>query len=122
MATVIRDKEVLYLKLSWLEQIGAFYPAPKIAISEIESIEFAENPWNSKVMHGIRAPGTGFPLVIMLGVLRNFRGWRAFCAVYKRRPVVIFNFKSGPFKSWIITMDKSRVSDLNLELNFISGK
>lgn len=56
-------------------------------------------------MRGVRAPGTGIPFLIMLGTLRNFRGWRAFCAVYKKRPAVIINFKSGKFNSWIITTE-----------------
>lgn len=93
------------LQLSPWEKLGAFHGDLRMPISEIEFFRSISNPWTSEIMRGVRAPGTGIPFLIMLGTLRNFRGWRAFCAVYKKRPAVIINFKSGKFNSWIITTE-----------------
>ena len=112
MARVVRIGNQVKLSLSIWEQLGGLHLEPIMEISEITSIEYVNNPWNSKTMRGMRAPGTGFPYLIMLGTLRNFRGWKAFCAIYKRKPAVIINFKSGPFNSWIVTAEKSEVPDL----------
>ena len=105
MARIRETDEKIHLELTLLEKIGAFHGNLSMNISEISSIETVENPWNSKIMAGVRAPGTGVPYLIMLGTLRNFRGWKAFCAIYKRKPAVIINFISGPYSSWIVTTD-----------------
>ena len=52
-------------------------------------------------MRGMRAPGTGFPYLIMLGVMR-FWGGKDFCVIYKRNPVYIVEFDNENFKRWII--------------------
>ena len=106
MARIRETGEKIHLELNLLEKIGSFHRNLSMNISEISSIETVENPWTSKIMAGLRAPGTGVPYLIMLGTLRNFRGWKAFCAIYKRKPAVIINFKSGPYSSWIVTTDK----------------
>ena len=93
------------LHLSHWEKLGSFHGDLKMPISEIESFKSVSNPWKSEIMKGFRAPGTGFPYLIMLGTLRNFRGWRAFCAIYRKRPAVVINFKAGKFNRWIVTTD-----------------
>ena len=60
-------------------------------------------------MKGMRAPGTGIPGLIMLGTLRNFRGWKAFCAVHGKGPAVVINWKSGEFTAWIFSSEKTDV-------------
>lgn len=106
MARIRETDNMIHLELSPLEKIGALHGNLSMNTSEISSIENVENPWNSKIMAGIRAPGTGVPYLIMLGTLRNFRGWKAFCAIYKRKPALIINFKSGPYNTWIVTTDR----------------
>ena len=112
----LQDNKVKISLSNW-EKIGALHRDPEMPFSEIESIEFVTDPWTSKIMRGVRAPGTGIPYVIMLGTLRNFRGWKAFCAVYKRKPAVVINFKSGSFNSWIVTSDGSELRDLAAQIN-----
>lgn len=110
MATLeIRDG-ILHLKMSGLEQLGSCHGPVKMPISEIRSVEFLDDPWTSKTMRGMRAPGTGIPYVIMLGTLRNFRGWKAFCAIYKRKPALVITWKSGPFNQWIVTAPKEALA------------
>ena len=100
----VREGEII-LQLSPWEKLGAFHGDLSMPISEIESFRSVSNPWTSEIMRGVRAPGTGIPYLIMLGTLRNFRGWKAFCAIYKKSPAVIINFKSGKFNSWIVTTE-----------------
>lgn len=102
MAKVIDDGEFLTLKLSLLEKIGALHGDTKVAKSNLVSIENAENPWRSHILRGVRAPGTGIPFVILLGTMRA-RKRKDFTAIYRRRPVEIYNFKDCEFERWIIS-------------------
>lgn len=91
------------LQLSDWESVGALHPSPMMPITEITNVSYYDDLWSSKVLRGFRAPGTGVPFLIMLGTMRTMR-WKAFCAIYKRRPGVVIDFKSGPFDQWIFTM------------------
>ena len=102
MAKVIRNGNQIELKLSNWEKIGAFHPNLVSDISWLTDQYQVEDPWTLQTLRGIRAPGTGIPYVIMLGTLLHRKG-RDFAAVYKRRPVTIYEFNQGPFKRWIVT-------------------
>ena len=109
----IREGQIRY-KLTWLEKIGAFGPEPGAKLSHLVAVSRKENPWTTEVLRGIRAPGTGFPFLIMLGTLRNRQG-KDFCVIYRKRPVLILEFKDEKFKRWIIPASEGN-SDL-LEAN-----
>ena len=98
---LIVNQGVITYKLSWLEILGAFGKSPSAQISNLKSVTKDTNPWTMKVLRGIRAPGTGFPYVIMLGTMRHRRG-KDFCIVYKRNPVFILEFEGEKFKRWVI--------------------
>ena len=99
---IVEDNQIR-LQLSDWETLGALHPSPVMAISEITGVSYYDDLWSSKVLKGFRAPGTGVPFLVMLGTMRTMR-WKAFCAIYKRRPGVVIDFKSGPFNQWIFTM------------------
>jgi hypothetical protein len=104
------------LELSLWEKLGAFHDSPTIEVNEIESVDVIDNPWSSKYLKGMRAPGTGIPLVVMLGTMR-YRGGKDFCAIYKRKPNAIVTLKSGPFKRWIFEIkDMSEIEMLRSAL------
>lgn len=105
MAKVIDDGKTLTLTLSPLEKLGAFHGNLSVDKSQVTSIEEAQTPWDLSILRGIRAPGTGIPFVIMLGTLRHRQG-KDFAAVYKKRPVRIYNLKDAPYKRWIVTISK----------------
>lgn len=107
MAKLEAKDEYVLLNLSKLEALGACHRSLQMPITELLTVEFVENPWTSKVMRGMRAPGTGIPYIIMLGTLRNLKGWKAFCAIYNRKPVTVLTWKSGPFNQWIMTADQA---------------
>jgi hypothetical protein len=105
VASVIKKDGRLVLDLTNLEKLGAFHGNPSIEESALVRKYEIENVWNAHDLRGIRAPGTGIPFVIMLGTLR-YRGGKDFCAIYKRQPVTIYEFNSGPYKRWIVTNSK----------------
>lgn len=102
MARVIDDGEFFTLKLSILEKVGALHGNIKTAKANLIDITNAENPWQSTVLRGIRAPGTGIPYVILLGTMR-YKKKKDFTAIYRRRPVEIYTFKDAEFERWIIS-------------------
>ena len=102
MAKVIEDGNNLVLKLSMWEKIGGLHKDLVISKDLLVKKTVFQNPWTKEVLKGVRAPGTGIPYVILLGSMR-YKGGKDFTAIYKRRPVTIYEFKDSPFKRWIIT-------------------
>ena len=107
MAILIIDGDEIRLKLNPLEQLAAFWPAPTATMGQVESLEFRENMWTTETMQGVRAPGTGFPFVVMIGVMRRLKT-KDFCVIKRKKPGVIITFSSGPFQRWIYTLDGAR--------------
>jgi len=102
MAKVIERDNQLILQLSLLEKIGGLHKDLVVSKNNLIKKTVHKNPWSKEVLRGVRAPGTGIPYVILLGTMR-FKGGKDFTAIYKRRPVSIYEFKSGEFKRWIVT-------------------
>ncbi len=84
------------------EKIGGLHKDLVISKDLLVKKTVFQNPWTKEVLKGVRAPGTGIPYVILLGSMR-YKGGKDFTAIYKRRPVTIYEFKDSPFKRWIIT-------------------
>jgi hypothetical protein len=95
------EGESFRYKLSWLENFGAFWRDPKSKIANLSAVTAHENPWSIQVLRGIRAPGTGFPFLIMLGTMWHRRG-RDFCVIYLRKPVLLLEFEGERFRRWVI--------------------
>ena len=102
MAKVIESKDKLILQLSFWERVGALHKSLSIDKRSLVEKKVVEKPWRASVLKGIRAPGTGFPFLILLGTMR-YRGGKDFTVIYKQRPVEIYTFKDGPFKRWIVS-------------------
>ena len=107
MAILIIDGGELRLKLSPLEQLAACWPAPTALVGQVESVEFVENLWTTQVLQGVRAPGTAFPYVVLIGVMRRLKT-KDFCVIKRKKPGVIITFSSGKFQRWIYTLEGSR--------------
>ncbi len=102
MAKVIESANQLQLKLSVLEKIFALHGDIWVDKSLLTKKVMVENPWRRDVLKGIRAPGAAIPFVVLLGTMR-YRGGKDFTAIYKKKPVEIFEFKDAVFKRWVIT-------------------
>lgn len=107
MAILVIEGEQIRLQLSPLEQAAAFWPAPKALLSQVESIQFVDNLWSTQVLQGVRAPGTGIPFVVMIGVMRRLKS-KDFCVIKRKKPGVILSFSAGPFQRWVYTLEGSR--------------
>ena len=103
MAKVIELNGELILQLSIREKIFAFHRNPHAKVSDLVSTTESDRPWTTKVLRGMRAPGTAIPYVVLLGTMR-FKGGKDFTAIYKRRPVRIYEFQAGEFKRWIVSL------------------
>ncbi len=102
MARVLDDGVNLTLQLSFWEKIGGLKKGSVIPKTQLVSKTISNNPWSKEVLKGVRAPGTGIPYVILLGTMR-YKGGRDFTAIYKRRPVAIYEFIDASYRRWIIT-------------------
>ena len=102
--TVVNDE--VRCELSLLESFGAFHKSISAPISSLTSVQLYPDPWNKQVLRGFRAPGTGFPYLIMLGTMR-FRGGKDFCAIYKRKPVYVLEFSGEEFRRWIVSQEEN---------------
>ena len=97
---------ILIYQLSRIENIGALSTSPKASVLNLKSVGYHENPWTSEVLRGIRAPGTGFPYLIMLGTMRHRQG-QDFCVIYRRKPVLVLEFAGESFNRWVIPASKA---------------
>lgn len=105
------SNETIGYELSLLEIIGAFGLPPKAKLSNLVSVSYEADPWTPKVLRGIRAPGTGFPYLIMLGTMRHRRG-KDFCVVYKREPVLVLDFQNEKWARWVVPASKENAEAL----------
>jgi hypothetical protein len=103
MAKVIEQGDQLILKLSLIEKIFALH-FKKLTVNKAKLISKRSyaKPWSTEVLRGVRAPGTGFPYLILLGTMR-YRGGKDFTAIYRKRSVNVYQFEDYSFKRWIVT-------------------
>ncbi|HUW77451.1 MAG TPA: hypothetical protein VMV52_01720 [Candidatus Nanopelagicaceae bacterium] len=91
------------MSLSGWEQLAALHADIRIPLHNIADVEISDRPW--RILRGIRAPGTGFPGVIMVGTMR-WKKRKDFCAIYGRRPVIVVNLRNEAFSRLIVTCDQ----------------
>ena len=115
---LIQGQQLKY-QLTPLESLGALAKSPTANISNLVGINNFDDPWKGRVLRGIRAPGTGFPFLIMLGTMQ-FWSRRDFVVVYKRRPVFVLEFKDEKYERWIIPAEPNEelVNKLQEKMNF----
>jgi len=102
MAMVLEEGNNLRLSLSFWEKIGSVHKDLVVPKDKLISKTVHQNPWSKEVLKGVRAPGTGIPYVILLGTMR-YKGGKDFTAIYKRKPVTVYEFKDSNYKRWIVT-------------------
>lgn len=100
MAELVIDTNTLQLRLSSLEKLGAFRGGIKVPLSSVMDAEVVEKPFAA--IHGLRAPGTGFPGVIALGTWR-YSGGKDLVAVYRGQPGVMVELAGQRFNRLIVS-------------------
>ena len=102
MARVLDSGDEIQLTLTRREKIAALRGNLTAKKSDLISRKVVENPWRSGLLKGVRAPGTAIPFYLLLGTMR-YKNGKDFTIIYRSKPVEVFEFKSGPYKRWIIT-------------------
>ena len=102
MARIIDRGEKIELSLTKREKLAALHGDLIASKSDLISRKVVENPWRSGLLKGVRAPGTAIPFYLLLGTMR-YKGGKDFTVINRNKPVEVFEFKSGPYKRWIIT-------------------
>lgn len=105
MARIIEHGHKFVLSLSRLEKVAALHGDIVANKSELISRKVVENPWRSGLLKGVRAPGTGLPFYLLLGTMK-YKNGKDFTIIYRNKPVEVFEFKSGPYKRWIVSKEK----------------
>jgi len=105
MTKIIESVQNIELFLSTWGKIASLHGNLVASKSDLISRKVVEKPFRSGLLKGVRAPGTGIPFYILLGTMR-YKGGKDFTMIYGNRPVEVFEFKSGPYKRWIISQEK----------------
>jgi len=105
MAEILDSGNEVVLCLTKREKLAALHGNLVASKSDLISRKVVENPWRSQLLKGVRSPGTGIPFYLLLGTMR-YKDGKDFTIIYRNKPVEVFEFKSGPYKRWIITKEK----------------
>lgn len=101
MARLVVEENDLVVRLSLLEKLGALAGHnPRVPLTTVQIARVSEDPWRD--LRGMRAPGTGFPGVIMLGTTRA-RSVHDFAAVYRHRRGVVVELKGARWTRFVIS-------------------
>ena len=110
MARVEIDRGEVVVRLSALEKLGALRGDVRVPRKSVRAVRVSDRPWDE--LRGVRAPGTGIPRVIMLGITRG-RGGRQFAAVYGNRPALIVDLEGTALSRLILCVaDPQGAADL----------
>ena len=102
MAQIIEQGDKIVLSLSKVEKIACLHGDIVANKSDLASQKIVAKPWRSGLLRGFRAPGTGIPFYLLLGTMR-YLVCKDFTIIYRNQPDEVYEFKSGPYKRWIIT-------------------
>jgi hypothetical protein len=105
MARIIDRGNELELSLTKREKLASLHGNLIANKSDLTSRKVVENPWRSRLLKGVRAPGTAIPFYLLLGTMR-YKNGKDFTIIYRNKPVEVLEFKGGPYKRWIINKDK----------------
>lgn len=101
MARLEVDGALLSLRLEPVERLGALHGDIAVLLAQVVAVHTSSEMWRE--LRGIRAPGTGFPYLIMLGTTR-YRGGKDFCAVYRRGPGVVVDLADAEFSRLLVSV------------------
>jgi hypothetical protein len=119
VARLVVDGNDLVVRLSLLEKLGAFAGHdPRVLVTSVQIVRVSEDPWRD--LRGMRAPGTGFPGVIMLGTTRG-RGVRDFAAVYGHRRGVVVELKGATWTRFLISCRDDAPEDVVAAISSRTG-
>jgi hypothetical protein len=109
VATLRREGDELVLRLNDVEKLAALRGDVRVPFAAVRSVRVSERPFRE--LHGLRAPGTGFPGVIAVGTWR-YRGGKDFAALYRGGPAVVVELAGAGFSRLLVSAhDAAAVRD-----------
>jgi hypothetical protein len=100
MASLIVDRDDLVVKMSSLEEFEALHSDVRVSLTAVRAVRVVDDAWPE--LRGIRAPGTGIPVVIAVGTRRGSFG-KDFAVVHGNQPAVVVELESAPYSRLILT-------------------
>ena len=101
MADVIIDDDTVTVSLSAFEKLEALHgdvTVPRSAIKRARAV-----PDGMAEVHGIRAPGTALPGVVLVGTWRSGAG-ATFAVCHGRKPAIVIDLDGEPFDRLVVTV------------------
>ena len=102
MADLIIDDHAVTVSLSTLEKLEALHGDVTVPRSAIAQVHVAPN--GLAEVHGLRAPGTGFPGVIKVGTWRS-RAGTTFAVCHGRGPALVLDLVGARYDRIVVTLD-----------------
>lgn len=102
MARLEHDGDQIWLRLTRWEKLGAAHRDIAMLQQQVVATREVADLWAE--LRGMRAPGTGWPGVIMLGTTR-FRGGKDFNAVYGHRPGTVIELRGHEFSRVLVSAE-----------------
>ncbi len=101
MANLIIDDHTVVVSLSALEKVEALHGDVTVPRSAVTRTRIVPN--GMAEVHGVRAPGTGLPGVITVGVWRSETG-TTFAACHGRGPAMVIDLVGAQFDRLVVTV------------------
>ena len=101
MATVQIDQRGLRVRLGRWERLGAMHDDVEVPVASLVRAETVTDVWDR--LEGVRAPGTGWPGLIMLGTTRH-DGLKDFCVVHRHGPGLVVELGDHEFARILVTL------------------
>jgi hypothetical protein len=101
MANLIIDDHTVVVSLSAMEKVEAFHGDVTVPRSAVVGSRIV--PDGMAEVHGVRAPGTSLPGVIMVGVWRSGPG-ATFAACHGRGPAIVIDLDGAKFDRLVVTV------------------
>lgn len=95
------DERGLTVRLGRWERLGGFHGDVTVPVSGLVRAMAVADVWEH--LRGVRAPGTGWPGLIMLGTTRR-QGLKDFCVVYRHGPGLVVDLRDHEFARLVISL------------------
>jgi len=102
MAQLLIDDDAITVSLSTTEKVQAVHGDVAVPRSALVAARVVQD--GMAEVHGIRAPGTSLPGVVMVGTWRQ-TGRTTFVACHGARPAVVVDLKDARFDRLVVTVD-----------------
>jgi hypothetical protein len=101
MAELVVDPHSVTVVLSAAEKLESIHGDLTVPRSAVRAARAVED--GMAEIHGVRAPGTGVPGVIMAGTFHS-KGVRTFAVCHRHRPAVVLELDGEPFDRVVVTV------------------